>query len=124
MNLRKIERKDIEPLFNIHKRYYNFPFPDLSNPLYSHQLIVEDKDKIILAIITKLTSEGTFITDKEISSLTRTKAIKLAMDNLKLLWNFGLEDVHTFAENDDHYINILRKLGWQDCTGFPMVKLK
>ena len=38
--------------------------------------------------------------------------------------DFGLEDCHTFAENDDHYINILRKLGWLDCTGHALVKLK
>jgi len=124
MNIRRIEKPDISLLFELHRKFYDFPFPNLNDPLYSHQLVVTEKDKIILGIITKITSEGIFITDKEISPITRMKAIKVAMDNLKLLWNFGMEDIHTFAENDDHYINILRKLGWQDCTGHAMVRLK
>jgi hypothetical protein len=53
------------------------------------------------------------------------KAIKLAMDQLFTdATEFGLEDCHTFAENDDHYINILRKLGFVDSTGHAMVRLK
>ena len=124
MNIRRIEKSDVAPLFELHKKFYNFPFPDLSSPLYSHQLVVTNQEKIILGIITKITSEGIFITDKDASRITRMKAIKLAIDHLNLLWNFGLEDIHTFAENDDHYINILRKLGFVDCTGHALVKLK
>jgi len=124
MITRRLEKFDIERLMEIHKKFYNFPFPDLSNPLYAIQRVVVEKDKIILAAIVKLTAEGIFITNKDIGNLTRMKAIMAADKDLKLLWNFGLDDIHTFAENDDHYINILRKLGFEDCTGHSMVKLK
>jgi hypothetical protein len=124
METRRLEKSDIKRLLEIHKKFYNFPFPDINNPLYAIQRIVTEKDKIVLAAIIKLTSEGVFITDKDISPITRMKAIMTADKDLKLLWNFGLEDVHTFAENDDHYVNILRKLGFQDCSGHSMVKLK
>jgi hypothetical protein len=125
MIIRRLEKYDLQELWNIHKKFYNFAFPDLSNPLYAFQRVVLDNSgKIVLAVIVKLTSEGIFITDKDTSNLTRMKAIMLANNSFKDAWSFGLEDCHTFVENDDHYINILRKLGWEDCTGHSLVRIK
>lgn len=126
MNIRRLEKRDVKEVYAIHQKFYNFAFPDLSNPLYAIQRVVLDNSgKIILAGIVRLTSEGIFITDKDRSNITRMKAIKLLSEQMyKDVVNFGLEDLHIFAENDDNYNNILRKLEFVDSTGFPMVRLK
>lgn len=125
MQIRRIEKTDIKELYEIHQKHYNFAFPDLSSPLYAIQEVITEKDKIVLAGIVKLTSEVIFITNKDIPNLTIMKGIKLANEQMfKDATNLGLEDFHVFAENDDNFINILRKLGFLDCTGYPMVRLK
>jgi hypothetical protein len=126
MNIRRLEKQDVKEIYDIHQKFYNFAFPDLSNPLYAIQRVVlNNSGKIILTGIIRLTSEVILIIDKDQSNITRTKAIKLLNDQLyKDATNFGLDDFHIFAENDDNFINILRKLGFIDSTGFPMVRLK
>lgn len=124
MNIRKLEQKDILKLREIHAKHHNYPFPDLNNPLYALQHVVTEGNKIIGAGIIRLTSEGLFILDKDMSPFVRAKAIKLLNENIKLLWNFGLEECHIFTENDDSFVNIMRTLGFEDCTGYPMVKQK
>ena len=123
MNIKRLEKSDIQELWNIHSG--NFAFPDLSNPLYALQRVVRDENgKVVLGAFVKLTSEGIFIIDKDASPITLVKAMKLANDNITDAWTIGLEDCHVFAVNDDHFINLLRELGWTDCTGHPMIRLK
>ena len=126
MTIKRIEKTDVQELFDIHANYYTFPFPNLANPLYAIQRVVRnDKNNIILAGIIKLTSEGIFITNKNLSEFERMKGIKLLNDQLeKDSLNFGLEDCHVFSENNDNFINILHKLGFVDCTGHALVRSK
>jgi hypothetical protein len=125
MNIRRIEKGDLEDLYFIHEAYHNFPFPDLSNPLYAVQRIIEDDGKIIMAGIVKLTTEGIFIVNKERNPLTITRAIKMMLEQLtKDCEKIGLNETHVFVENDDNFINIMRKLKFQDTTGHSMVFIK
>src|ERR1017187_10551645 len=88
MQLRRIEKRDVKKLFEIWKENYSFPFPDINNPLYAFQhVVLDDHERIVLGSFVKLTSEGIFITDKEVNSITRMKAIKIAMNNMNLIWN-------------------------------------
>jgi len=126
MTLKSLQRSDIEELWRIKEKFYNFPFPDITQPIYCIQNVIrDDKGNIVLGSILKLTAEGIFITNKDLPEITRMKAILLANKEIsKQAINLGLEDVHIFAESDDNYIKILRKLGWKDCTGYPMVRMK
>lgn len=124
MDSRRLNSIDINKLKKIHANNHSYPFPDFNDPLYAIQRVVTEGDKIIVAGIIRITSEGLFITDKETSPFMRAKAIKILNNEMNLIWKFGINDCHTFAENDDNYINILRKLGFEDCTGHAMVKQK
>lgn len=123
MNVKRVEKSDLQELWDIHKKFYNYAFPDLSNPLYIFQRVVRDENgEVITASVIKITCEGLFITNKDASHIKIIKAIKRLITQLREDCSlFGLEECHIFSENDDHYINILRKLGFTDCTGFPMV---
>lgn len=124
MNLRRLERKDLKQLIEIHNKYYNFAFPNINDPLYAIQRIVEKDDKIVLAGIVKLVSEVILITNKDLPPLTKMRGIKMMSDQLfKDVKNFGLDEFHVFSENDDNFINILHKLGFVDCTGVPLVRI-
>jgi len=68
MTIKRLEKSDVEELFTIHHKFYTFPFPNLANPLYAIQRVVRDsKGNIVLAGIVKITSEGIFITNKDLS---------------------------------------------------------
>jgi hypothetical protein len=125
MIIKKIEQSDLPELLEIHKEFHNFPFPDLNNPLYILQNVVKDDKGIIMAGFSKITSEGIFVINKSLNPITITKAIKMVEEDMaKKSIDVGFEDMHVFADNDDHFINILCKLGFVRCTGFPMVKMK
>ena len=123
LTLDKIKKEDLERLWNIHKKFYNFPFPDLGSPLYCIQDVIKDANgQIIMAGICKLTSEGIFITNKDVSPFVRTRAIKILIEEFdKILHQLGLEDCHTFAEENKHYVEYLKTFGFKECTGIPLV---
>jgi hypothetical protein len=123
LTLDKIKLEDIPSIKMIHAENHNYPFPDLTNPLYVVQDVIRDEnDDIIMAGVIRVTSEAILITNKQATVTKRIAALAiLAKEMIKMLKELQIEDCHIFAEEDPNFITFLKKLGFIDCTGKPMV---
>lgn len=112
--------ENIDDLERVHKA--RFPFPDLRDPLYIDREIIISHGRIVAAGLARVTTEGIVIVDETLPTYVRMKAIRDLISSMSgVLKAKGMEDCHVFV-NDDRFMNILKKLGFQVCQAAAMVK--
>lgn len=106
---------------NIHElekiNSYDFPTPDISNPLFVSKKICVSHGKVVGFAGVKLTSEGILILDKDQPQITRSRAafelIARCKEDIKKL---NLNDCHVFVK-DDKVREFLKKIGFKISKG-------
>lgn len=99
MRLDKLGVEHLVKLDQIHKE--DFPLPDyLDNPLYvATPIVLDDSDCLVAAGFLKLTSEALVISDPKASRLSRAKAMKLLLHQMKYkVASLGLDGAHVFLQ--------------------------
>lgn len=122
MKIRPIKSDDIEIVKEIHSRCSDFPFPDLSDPLYVAKAIAEINGKIIALGLQRVTTEGILIMDLDQPRVTRMKAVGALLTTA--LQNGHYDEIHTFVTGEITwtYAELLkRKFGFEDVHGIPLV---
>lgn len=118
MSLRELNLNDLMIL----ERHSMFPLPNLTSKLYCIKKSIEDDGKLLGSFWVKLTSETSLILEPSLSRLAKARAIKEIFDFLvEELTSLGLDDSHLFIENDNLYVEILKKhFGFKDNLGTPL----
>lgn len=98
---------------------------DVRSPLYYiKKSIYDEKGNFVGSAFVHLTSEVTLVLDKDVSNLTRAKAVKEVFDtfNQEFL-KFGIEDTHVFVLDDPKYEEFLiNKFGFKRAQGTPLYR--
>jgi len=118
MQLRELNLNDLMLL----EKDAQFPMPNLLSPLYCIKKSIEEDGSLIGSFWVKLTSETSLILDSKYSNLTRARAIKEIFRFLrKELVTKGLDDSHLFIQENDHYVELLKKhFHFKDNLGVPL----
>lgn len=118
MQIREYKESDLEQLKAIHARQgFDYPFPDLSNPLFVSRLLLSQNDgKILGAALLRLTSEAYLLLDpNEGSPRDRWQSlVTLHFATHRDAWRRGLEDVHAWLPPQiaTRFGRRLQCLGW------------
>ncbi len=118
MQLRELELHDLVLL----EKDAQFPMPNLLSSLYCIKKSIEEDGKLIGSFWVKLTSETSLIIDSKYSNITRARAIREIFSFLRPeLINKGLDDSHLFIQDNDHYVELLKKhFNFKDNLGVPL----
>lgn len=118
MNIRGLEKSDIDRVKELHERFYKteFDFPDFfTNFLCA--FVVENDGGIITAGGVRNIPELVLVTDKNKHSKERYKGLFQALDASTFVVNkTGHDGIHAFVTDDD-WEHILRKVGFDNCIG-------
>ena len=103
----------------------DFPMPNVNDPRYFVQLAIVDDDELIGIVLAKVTAETSLIFKKGISQHKKAKAYLEMFPVVEQAHiDFGLNDTHIFVlgpdEEVEHYLKVLKKLGFVDARGIPM----
>jgi hypothetical protein len=106
---------------NIHElekiNSYDFPTPDISNPLFVSKKICVSHGKVVGFAAVKLTSEGILILDKDQPRITRSRAVVELFKSCKQdLAKLNLDDCHVFVK-DEKVSHFLEKIGFKFSKG-------
>ena len=116
MTVRLIRPSDI-PRLKLLAKYYDFPFPDLTNPLYFAKGVAANGDRIIGAGFLKLTAEAILILDYDSSKREKIEAINdLFIAAQMISKKRGIQDWHVFVKDSPNFENVLIKhYGFTPC---------
>jgi hypothetical protein len=122
MIVRAFEDKDIDKVEDIHKKYFTSEFDiDNFNHLIRSAFVVEKHGDIICVGGVKSLAECVLITDMGISHITRTKALRQALNIFGYIARqTGHDSIHAFV-NDDQWRDHLIDEGFKVCKGTPLV---
>lgn len=115
MNIRNLDENDLCVLQDIHDD--SFPFPELNNPLYFIQKVVEENGIVKAAGIVRLTSEGMVIIDKTLTRIKRAEMVRsLILACMVEAKSRGMDECHLFVR-EPNMKQFLYHLGFFDSKG-------
>src|SRR5881296_3455381 len=124
IRLRKLIDRDLHQIQRIHAQFCDFPFPNLKSSVYkAKRLICVDEELVGMGAL-KLTSEAILVLDLEKSRFQKALILKELIKELsRELESLKLEDVHVFTLGPEcvQLAKVLEHLGFQRCSGIPMV---
>ncbi len=118
MIIRAMTPDDIQPLREIHQRYFknDFPFPDFTEH-FLNAFVVLENDEIITAGGVKTILESVVISNKDMSPVIRRDALqRLLLASMFTAGSFGYDQIHAFV-TDDKWRRRLIKSGFQPTAG-------
>lgn len=118
MSVRDLSLGDLREL----ESHAKFPLPNLNSKLYIIKKSIESDGELLGSFWVKITSETSLILQPDLSRLAKARAIKEVFDFLvNELVSMGLDDSHLFIDNDDTYVEILKKhFRFKDNLGTPL----
>jgi len=94
-----------------------FPFPDLSNPLYISRKTIIENNQIVGAGLVRLTGEGILILDPSQPKTVRARAAAQVIEALKQdVKSRGLDECHVFVR-DPNVVKFLKHVGFVESQG-------
>jgi len=116
MTVRLIRPSDIPRLKAI-ASHYDFPFPDLTNPLYFAKGVAVKGNKIIGSGFLKLTAEAILLLDYEDTKREKVEAINALFIAAKMISvKRGIQDWHVFVKDSPSFEDVLiRHYGFTPC---------
>lgn len=118
--IRELRATDIGKLRKIHDDKL-FPFPNLFNSLCFDSNVIEENGHIMAAGISRLTSEGIFIVDSNLSEIKKVKYLIALIEYMKTTnVRKGMNECHVFCVTNEIQA-VLFKLGFRPCKGNAMV---
>jgi hypothetical protein len=135
MPIREYQESDLAALRSIHAAQgFDYPLPDLANPLFLTKLVLTDEEDsssrtetIVGAALLRLTAEAYLLLDPTTGTprdrMQRLLALHTAAE--RDAWQRGLEDVHAWLPPPiaTKFGKRITKLGWiQDNTWTPYCK--
>ena len=127
MRVREYEEADLEALRQIHARQgFDYPFPDLRDPLFVTKLVMEDESReeagersekgIMGAALLRVTAEAYLLLDPKTGTARErwNRVLELHGATEQDAWRRGLEDVHAWLppEIAEKFGRRLARLGW------------
>ena len=117
MLLREYRESDLAELRAIHAAQgFDYPLPDLRNPLFVTKQILEEGDRIVGAALLRLTSEAYLLLDPRAGTPRQRWQSLLALHAAaeRDAWQRGLEDVHAWLPPPiaAKFGKRLARLGW------------
>ena len=119
MLIREYQKEDLEALRSIHATQgFDYPLPDLSNPLFVTRIVLEDKaqQKTLGAALLRLTAEAYLLLDPRAGTPRERWQWLLALHTAaeRDAWRRGLEDVHAWLPPPiaKKFGRRLERLGW------------
>ena len=129
MRIREYNESDLSQLKGIHaSQGFDYPFPDLDNPLFVTKLVLTDGDeKILGAALLRLTAETYLLLDPKAGPPRERWQSLLTLHTAthRDAWQRGLEDVHAWLPPRiaKKFGRRLQRLGWiRDDTYTPYCK--
>ena len=122
MNFRNLTPRDINPIKEIHEKYYKdeFSLEDFFHNI-NYPIIIEEDNQIILAAGMRPIIESVAITNKDLSVRQRREALLLALRWMIVKTKESNEHgLHCFVQ-DEPWINILKKYGFRPTKGQSLV---
>jgi len=112
------DKKEIDKIYN--EFYSNNEYPDFfstkGHSKFQCSFVVTDDDsnKIILAGGIKTIAEAVVVTDKNLSPKVRLDALLQALGStIFIAQGMKYRQIHAFVSNDDKYVRILQKFGFE-----------
>jgi hypothetical protein len=127
MRVREYAEGDLEALLQIHARQgFDYPFPDLRDPLFVSKLVLDEDEEekqaegggkgIVGAALLRVTAEAYLLLDPKVGTARERWNWLLALHGAseRDAWKRGLEDVHAWLppEIAERFGHRLTKLGW------------
>jgi len=109
MITRALTDRDIVPVLDLHKRFYNeFEFPPFDKML--NAFIIEDDNKeIIMAGGVEQVAESVLVTNKEASRIKIGRALVEAQQIVVYTCKqFGIRDVYAFVNNNEYAEHLIQ----------------
>jgi hypothetical protein len=128
MRVREYRESDFAQLRAIHAAQgFDYPLPDLGNPLFVTRLVLENEGNIVGAALLRLTAEAYLLLDPRAGTPRQRWQSLLALHAAaqRDAWQRGLEDVHAWLPPPiaTKFGKHLTRLGWQrDDTWKPYCK--
>ena len=98
---------------------HNFPFPDFKNIL--DVVVIEDSGKIIAWGYTEKFVEAVFIPANSSPNITKVKSLKSLSKKLgELTRARGIEQIHSFIQDDKFAKLLVERFNYGVCTGTPL----
>jgi hypothetical protein len=99
MIIREYRESDLDTLREIHSSQgFEYPFPDLADPIFISKLIVENEDRPVMASLARLTCEMYLLMDRSAGKprerLRHLEALHMAGEQDLLAR--GLDDAHAW----------------------------
>lgn len=116
MKIRKLQPKDKPEIDKIYKEFYSdneYPyfFYDCAGNTF---VVTEDSGKIIVAGGLKNIAEAIFVTDKNLPPSVRLDALIQGLGStISIARDMRHGQIHAFVNNDDKYVNTLKKFGFK-----------
>jgi len=118
MKIRVLEPRDIEPLREIHSRFYDkdFPFPDLFDKSLT-SYVMEDDDQILCAGNVRTICECVILTNKDIKIAKRRQALLEVIEISRyIVKHRGYTQLHAVV-HDQKWERHLKNHGFVDSNG-------
>jgi hypothetical protein len=118
MTVRDYTEADLRALEVIHQRQgLDYPFPDLTSPLFDTKLVAESADGVIeQGLLLRITCEAYLLIDPHIGTPKERWGLfqSLHAAAAKRAWQRGFDDVHAYVppEIERHFAKRLKRLGW------------
>jgi hypothetical protein len=127
MRVREFAEGDLEALRRIHARQgFDYPFPDLRDPLFVTKLVMEDESREVAepgsqkgiagAALLRVTAEAYLLLDPELGTARErwNRILTLHAATERDAWRRGLQDVHAWLppEIAEKFGRRLTRLGW------------
>lgn len=116
MIIRKLQWEDRPEINRIYKEFYsNNEYPEFFFDCLSNAFVVtEDSGRIIVAGGVKNIAEAVFVTDKSIPPSDRLDALLQGLGStISIVRDMRHNQVHAFVNNDEKYVNTLKKFGFK-----------
>ena len=123
MNIRSITKDDIEPLCDIHDKFYKheFEFPDFDEKFYCAYVVTDDNDKIITLCAIRPIAEVIALTDKNFSTRKRINAHHESFNVAKYIaLQYNHNQIHAFVQ-DSKWLEQLKTVGFKSTKGQSLV---
>jgi len=118
--IRKLVASDMNKIIGIHDGSFSLPSPE--DLLCVDKRVVVSGGGIIAAGFCRITSEGILVLDHNTPRSLRVRALASLVRELSgFVRSSGIDECHVFADAPDT-CSILEHLGFEHCSGLPMVR--